>query len=692
MIKQLARLDELRHPRFTGTMGEINQTARKGGLREYTTYSRVWEYPWLWLQLEPLKGQGLTLLDIGTELSPFPWFLAAQGFKVTVSDVTARHWPMWDKASRLLDVPVRKRVLDALALDLPTSSIDVYLSVSVIEHLPLKAQAILEAARVLRPGGLLVMTFDISEPDLAMSFPEWNGRALTMAEFDGLFRNSPWFEPGLDQLPWNTDSILAYLSWHQTTAPHHEYVTGAAVVRRNGRDWCEPVWNDPWRLLKGCLRTARCAAASSFRRNAGAIRQAALRPVKAAGERVAQQLATPRVARLLGEPLFWLMARRKTEGGLDLSRVRRVLVVRLDEIGDAVMTTPFLRALRRNLPDAWITLVVKPAVYNLVELCPYVNEVLIYDWKTAESLRELRRHGRALRLARQHLWHRRFDLAILPRWDADGYHGSFVTYFSGAPWRVGFSENVIEHKRRLNRDFDGLFTHVLEDHTLKHEVERNLDVLRFLGGSVQDDRLELWLGPEDEVSAEQCLQSHHVRPGDLVIAFGPGAGSPRRMWPLAHFLELGEWLSKEDRRRILVIGGKGEEPLGQALRRHLGETVINVVGQTTLRQAGALLKRCQLFVGNDAGPMHLAAAAGVPVVEISCHPQDGDPLHYNSPRRFGPWGVPHRILQPETALEPCFKACLAGQAHCIASVGVGQVKEVMLAALSGHRRAPVPAG
>lgn len=414
-------------------------------------------------------------------------------------------------------------------------------------------------------------------------------------------------------------------------------------------------------------------------------------PVQTTARHILAWVTSPQVARGVGESLFWLLGLRRKGRDIDLSQVMGVLVVRLDEIGDVVMTSPLLRELRRALPAGWITLVVKPGMYNLVEFCPHTNEVLTYEWHTAEQLRELRRHGRALRLAWRYLWPRHFDLAVLPRWDVDCHHGSFVAYFSGAPWRVAYSERVSDHKGRPNRGFDGLFTHVLDDHTLKHEVERNLDVLRCLGGSVQEDRLELWLGPEDEVSAEQCLQSHRVQPGDLVIAFGPGAGSPTRMWPLANFLELGEWLSKQDHARILVIGGKGEEPLGQALRRQLGETVINVVGQTTLRQAGALLKRCQLFVGNDAGPMHLAAAAGVPVVEISCHPQDGDPLHYNSPRRFGPWGVPHRILQPETAREPCSKGCLAGQAHCIASIGIGQVKEAMLAALSGHGWAPVPA-
>ena len=393
-------------------------------------------------------------------------------------------------------------------------------------------------------------------------------------------------------------------------------------------------------------------------------------------------LASPRLARLVGEPCFRLFGMPRDGGEIDPGCLKRVLVVRLDEIGDVIMTTPFLRELRRLLPDAWITLVVKPAVHNLVERCPYVNEVLTYDWRGSRYVQPLQRRWRALALAYRHFWHRQFDVAILPRWDADYYDATFVTYLSGARWRVGYSENVIEHKRRLNGGFDRLFTDVLDDRTGKHEVQRGLDLIRFIGGAVQDDRLELWLGEGDEAFVERTLKSHAVHPDDLLIAFGPGAGAPKRMWPLPNFLELGNWLGKEFQARIVVVGGHGEGPLGNELQRRLGETVINVVGQTTLRQTGALLARCELFVGNDAGPAHLAAAGRVPVVEISCHAKDGSHLHYNSPTRFGPWGVPHRVLQPETGLELCSGACTAPRAHCILSVGVQRVKEAIVALLS----------
>lgn len=393
-------------------------------------------------------------------------------------------------------------------------------------------------------------------------------------------------------------------------------------------------------------------------------------------------LGSPKAVSLLGEPLFWFLGLRRKRPEMDLSQVKRALVVRLDEIGDVVMTTPFLRELRRNLPSAWITLVVKPAIYNLVERCPYVNEVLTYDWSARGRLWQLRRHGRALRLAWLHLWQRRFDLAILPRWDADPYHGAFFLYFSGAPWRVGYSEKVIEHKRRVNNGCDRLLTHVRNDGTLKHEVEHNLDLIRFLGGTVREQRLELWLGEEDQAFAESLLQEHGVQPGELVVGLGPSGGnSPLKQWPARSFTELGRWLQAEHGARVLVVGGPWEEALGWEIERGVGSAAINVVGKTTLRQMAALLERCHLYVGNDAGPMHVAAAMGTPVVAIfgsSCH------------HRFGPWGNGHTILCAALPCSPCSRAyhldrcvrCAFEQPHCLLGITLDQVK----AAVSDHIR------
>lgn len=393
--------------------------------------------------------------------------------------------------------------------------------------------------------------------------------------------------------------------------------------------------------------------------------------------------ASPRITRLFGEFFFRLTGMRAKHLNTDFSQIKSILVVRLDEIGDVVMTTPFLRELRRLFPNAWISLVVKPQVYNLVELCPYVNEILIYDWNVPRLFKPLQRHWRAFQLARNHLWKRRFDLAILPRWDTDNYHGTFVAYFSGAPLRVGYSVNVNDWKRQSNKGFDLLLTHTLMNDSPKHEVEQNLSIIHFLGGEIKEDSLELWLGEKDEIFAEEFIKIHNIGHEDFLIALGPGAGSPKRQWPPQLFVELGEWLIKRYKAKLLVIGGCKENAIGQMLRNKLGRNVLNMAGMTTLRQAAALLKRCRLFIGNDSGPMHLAAAVGTPVIELSCHPMSSSKNNsVNSPYRFGPWRVRSIILQPERALPPCVEECIVNQPHCILGITIEQVKQAVLKILS----------
>jgi len=388
---------------------------------------------------------------------------------------------------------------------------------------------------------------------------------------------------------------------------------------------------------------------------------------------------SPKTTFHAGELFFTLIGLRKKRRKIDLTQVKRVLVVRVDEIGDVVMTSPFLRELRQLIPQAHITLVVKPAVYNLVELCSYVDEVLTYDWQTGDPrTRNLRLHWRALKLFWKYYWKDRFDLAILPRWDADRHYATFVTYFSGAPSRVGYSENVNTLKQKLNHSLDLLLTHPINDPVQKHEVEHNLDVVRFLGGQIQDDKLELWTDERDETWANAFLIEKGIKKDDFLIALSPGTRQPRKEWPVDRFAELSAWLQQEYQAKILVLGAKEEESLGNKLVKRLGSFVINALGRTTLRQTTALLKRCQLFVGNDTGPMHLAGALGVPVVAVFCHPEGGSDSSSNSPARFGPWQSPCVIVQPKNSTLPCMEECSAEEPHCILGVTVEQVKNALI--------------
>ena len=206
-------------------------------------------------------------------------------------------------------------------------------------------------------------------------------------------------------------------------------------------------------------------------------------------------------------------------------------------------------------------------------------------------------------------------------------------------------------------------------------------MIRFMGGDAKSPSLQLWTTAADEERVKHMLEIHGVGTEEVLIAFGPGAASKTRRWPLNKFVELGKWLQQTRGARIVIVGGPEEVSIGRTLEQSLDVRVINAVGVTSLRELAVLLKACALFIGSDSGPMHVAAAAGVPVVEISCHPANGNPHLSNSPCRFGPWGVVSAIVQPETGAGSCRDSCTINEAHCIRNVEVAAVQKAVTACL-----------
>lgn len=386
-------------------------------------------------------------------------------------------------------------------------------------------------------------------------------------------------------------------------------------------------------------------------------------------------ITSPRAACIAGKPLLWLKGRTAESGVIDLSGIRRALVIRLDEIGDVILTTPFLRELRNNLPRAWITLIVKPSVYNLVQMCPYVDEVLTYEWGSCGTLTELVRHGRALKLAILSLWKRRYDMAILPRWYPDFYHASFLAYFSLATLRVAYSESVEPRKQKMNKDYDMLFTHLIKDDSIKHEVEHDLDVIRFLKGSVKDDALELWLGEDDIKFGERFLKDYGIGGSRSLIGLCAGSHFAKKRWPVELFAELAKRLIMEYHLKIVLLGGDEDRYIGTFFKETFREGVIDMIGKTTLRQAAALLGHCRLYIGNDIGLKHIAAAMHVPVVEISSWSKSGSDKSEYSPAHFGPWKTKYVLVNPQKPISPCSEECVSLEPHCITLVRVEDVME-----------------
>ena len=350
---------------------------------------------------------------------------------------------------------------------------------------------------------------------------------------------------------------------------------------------------------------------------------------------------------------------------LAIRQAREILIVALAEAGDMVLLSPFLRELRRAVPGARITLVTMQSGAILLGRSPVVDQIRIFPTAVSRLLRPLLLPRRARRFAREELGSG-FDVAIVPRWDTDHHLATAVALYSGAARRVGFTEHSTARRSTLNAGFDALLTDVIESAGTAHEVERHLALLRALGVEPQSSRLQSWLTDDDRQRAAELLPPPSN--DQMLVAFGIGAAHPKRRWPAARFAEVARILEREHRARVVVVGGPDDIAAQQEILRVLPRNATGLAGRLTFRETAAALAHCALFIGNDSAPMHLAAAAGVPCVEISCHPLTGDPAHNNAPERFGPWGVANTVLRPPRPVPPCDDGCRAAGPHCILEV------------------------
>jgi heptosyltransferase-2 len=348
-----------------------------------------------------------------------------------------------------------------------------------------------------------------------------------------------------------------------------------------------------------------------------------------------------------------------------------IVIFRLDSLGDVVLTTPLFRELKKAYPKSRCTVVVQEAYRPLLVTNPLIDEVLsLPDIKPPWLPLGAKRLLSAVLLYRTRLRARHFDFAICPRWDVDEHLATFLCVLTNASNRVGYSEKASLAKQRINRGFDTAFSNCVPPGAARHEVLRNLAIVEALGGTVSDDTLEIRLTERDRRKASKLLAQ--VAPSSTLIAIGIGARSSGRRWPFERYAQTLRQLAGEHPVQAVIVCSAAERGDAVQLANALPGDVIIVSG-APIREVGAVLQRCDLFIGNDSGCAHLAAAVNCKAIVISRHPRDGDANHFNSPLRFAPHGSCVRVLQPATGRDGCKAACSRMGPHCITSVAVDPV-------------------
>ncbi len=281
---------------------------------------------------------------------------------------------------------------------------------------------------------------------------------------------------------------------------------------------------------------------------------------------------------------------------------RRILVRANNWIGDVVMISPALRALREAYPQARIEAVVRPHVADCFAAHPWVDEAVVHEPEGRH-----RGTGGFLRLAAE-LRGRGYDLAILFQ---KAFGAALTAFLARVPRRLGYDTD----RRRL------LLTHPIhETAALRrlHHVEYFLQVAAAAGCEISGlpRRVYFPLDEESRAFALDFLQKAGAGRFSFLAAFAPGASKGPRAWHPERFAALAGRLAREHGAGILVVGGGADRGIAAPLLEAAGSSGIDTVGTTTARRMAALIGRCRVFVGNDSGPMHVAAALDVPVLAL----------------------------------------------------------------------------
>jgi heptosyltransferase-2 len=344
---------------------------------------------------------------------------------------------------------------------------------------------------------------------------------------------------------------------------------------------------------------------------------------------------------------------------------RKIVVRATNWVGDAIMMTPALRAVRASFPQADITLLAKPWVLPVFAHSDSIDHVMTYQ---ADG-----RHKGAmgvLRLARD-IKEAHFDTAILFQ---NAFEAALLVWLAGIPTRIGFSTDG----RRL------LLSHPVDGwRRLKkgHFVDYCLGVVTGAGLRGDGRRLSLTISPEERTQARERLTQLAIPADRPLVGLNPGAayGTAKR-WPVARYIALGRHLFDAFDARIVVFGAGNEADVGQTLADGIGPAARNLAGRTSLREAMALIGLCALFVTNDSGLMHVAAALDTPQVAI---------IGPTDPVATGPFNAASATVQAAGACprSPCLLPHCPIDHRCMTAVSEAQVFQAAERLLRGGRGA-----
>ncbi len=344
-----------------------------------------------------------------------------------------------------------------------------------------------------------------------------------------------------------------------------------------------------------------------------------------------------------------------------IKKCKKILLIRLSSLGDVVLTTPAIRAVRAHFPNAHIAMLVAKQSAEVLRENPHLNEILRFDRLAPDK--DIGEMWRVIRTLRE----RKFSLTI----DFQGkFRTKVLAYLSGAAERVGRGR-LCTVRVPQDKSQPG------ERASRKHATEQNLALLHAIGIPAEDRTLEMFLAESEREEATKRFDAAGIPSSKQrhvpIVGLFPGAGWKLREWMPERFAAIGDKLVRHFNAHVLIFGGPQEVELVAKVAGLMHASAVPFAGNLQIRQLAACLEKCSLFLTNDTGPMHIAAAVGTPTVALF-----GPGNHH----RFQPLGVLHQTLRHDVPCSPCKQFTDKCQDNvCMKRIRVDEVWEAVRARL-----------
>ncbi len=300
--------------------------------------------------------------------------------------------------------------------------------------------------------------------------------------------------------------------------------------------------------------------------------------------------------------------------------MEKILLIRLSSLGDIVLTTPAIRAIRSHHPTAYIAMLVAKQSADILHHNPHLNEIILFD-RLAKN-KDTGEMYRILRILRAQKFSLSFDFQRK-------FRTELLMYLSGVTERVG--KGILSTIR-------------VPESGNKHATEHYFDLLNAAGIPADNRQLEVFLHESERSKAGKLFKHEGIDDEDLTVGLFPGAGWKLREWMPERFAAIGDKLVTEFNAKVVIFGGPNDVDLVNHISNTMDECSYNFAGKLNIRELASCVEKCTLFISNDTGPMHIATAVNTPTVALF-----GPGNHI----RFQPIGDIHTLIRYEVPCSPC---------------------------------------